>query len=606
MAGDLLTRLIAFSELLTLAGVYFSSASPIVLVWQYYAGNELISYTFLYLGTICCCLLSWLLYTSYCPAGLLVSPVKGPGPSHDSTTTNAQENPHVVIVGTGFGGLCMALKLKALGVSFTITEKESKIGGTWAVNTYPGAACDVPSALYSFSFAPNAEWDRRWSDQPAILKYIDGLYRDNNILPHVVCNTEVTRATWVEKECTWKIECERRVGGEIEKVIFRAKWFITATGQLSYPLVPNVKGVKDTFTGESFHSARWPTESNDGTCSSPAQLDVVKNKKVVVVGAGACAIQIVPEVAKVASHLTVIQRTPSYIVWKHNQTYSSFRRMCYRYLPLYLKAHRYSFWMFAELLYQAASKRDSFLNAFLGKTVGLSQVRTQMGDKEGPNSDLIRKVEPDYQFYCKRTLFSSDWYPALMRDNVALVTDSMTEVVADGVVTSDGTTHTADTIIYCTGFRATNVLFPMIIHGIGGLVLNAVWGKRPRAYLGIFMNDFPNMGILYGPNTNLGHSSIIQMLETQAEYICQAIKYVWETDNVDAVAVKEDVLRAHIETVDAEMNKLAFAADCNSWYKIGGNNPLQCSTSTLWYWLRTRLFQAEDYDVYSVENKKRI
>eukprot|EP01134_Creolimax_fragrantissima_P005337 CFRG5337T1 len=608
---DFFTAVNTFSNVVVGATIYTLLACPFLLVLKLLTDYRGVGWTWLVIGTLLSSVPLWLTWASTRPAGLSTRPLK------EDKTGKAKRIPHVVIVGAGFAGLCMALKLKSLGVKFTIVEKGDALGGVWAKNTYPGARCDIPSLMYQFSFALNPDWPEKWSKQSSILEYIVGLYRSGGILGSVKFRTEVKKATWIASECVWKVECVERPNGGVRgeedtNVTIIGDWFIPAVGQLSYPYVPTIKGLRDTFKGEMFHSAEWPTphmkqeqeNSWDGlSSSSDANLDIVRNKRVVVVGAGATAIQCVPEIAKVASHVVVVQRTPSYVLWKQNEVYSDFQKMCFKYVPFLLRVYRYSLWIILEAFFIFGATKGSRLNKLIGEHIGLSQLRHYLSNESKPNASLYKTLKPDYMFMCKRTLFSNDWYPALLRPNVTLVTGGVSEVTDDSIVAADGKKYPADVIICCTGFKATQFMYPMTIIGKGGLRLQDVWGTTPHAYLGMQVSGFPNFAMIYGPNTNLGHNSILLQLECQTEYICKAIAHVASTAGVAAVDIKSEVMTAHVKDITEELNGLVFTGDCNSWYKnTEGKSPTNCSTSTFWYWLRARRFNQDLFEIQTVRD----
>ncbi|HET6504451.1 MAG TPA: NAD(P)/FAD-dependent oxidoreductase [Amycolatopsis sp.] len=439
--------------------------------------------------------------------------------------------PSVVIIGAGFGGLGLAMMLKRAGFAeFTVLEKADDLGGVWRDNTYPGAACDVPSPLYSYSFAPNRTWPHRYARQPDILAYLRRTAIDAGVLDHVRLGTEVTAATF---DGRWRIETAR---GET----FEADVLVPAVGQLSRPVLPDIPGA-DTFAGPAFHSARWDHEVD------------LAGKRIAVIGTGASAVQFVPHIQPGARRLTIFQRSAPYVVPKPDITYRPWHHRLFRTLPMSQSAGRAGIWLAGEALTLALTDAQP-----LGKLVELAfraHLRRQVADPR-----LRARLIPDYRIGCKRLLFSNGWFPAISAPNVDLVTDPITELTPHGIRTAVGE-HEADVIIYGTGFRATDFLAPIRIRGLGGRELDHEWAGGARAYLGMTVPGFPNMFLIYGPNTNLGGNSIISMMERQYRYILQVL-----ARRMSYVDVREAVAGRF----DAEVRKrLARSvwSGCASWYR---------------------------------------
>lgn len=446
----------------------------------------------------------------------------------------------VAILGAGFGGLGMAARLKASGeTSFVILEKAAAIGGTWRDNVYPGCACDVPSHLYWFSFDAPPDWSRIYAPQPEILRNIQSFVDRHGLAAHLRFNAEVTEARWDEARSHWLIKTAS--GAELT-----ARTFIAASGQLNRPKFPDLPG-RDRFRGASFHSARWP----DG-------VDL-QGKRVAVIGNGASAVQIVPEVAKVAARLVVFQRSASYIVPRFDRPYTAEERRRFA-------TDRGSYEASREAIYREYESHygQSFLGhevAKIAETMALEHLKAQV-----PDPALRRRLTPDYVIGCKRILLSDEFYPALQRPNVELVTEPIAAIEPLGVQTADGYLHPVDVIIYATGFETFSALQSIAVTGRHGATLKEVWAGGPSAYLGLSVAGFPNFFILYGPNTNLGHNSIIAMLECQFGYVLQALA-ARDQRHAAALDVRPTAAAAFNGRLQEEMRSAAWGAGCNNWYK---------------------------------------
>ncbi|MET0236495.1 MAG: NAD(P)/FAD-dependent oxidoreductase [Kibdelosporangium sp.] len=445
--------------------------------------------------------------------------------------------PRVAVIGAGFGGIGAASVLRRAGFTdVTILERAADVGGVWRDNTYPGAACDVPSSLYSFSFAPNPFWPRRYSTQPDILAYLRRTAAAEGVLGQVRFGTEVTGGAFDETEGVWRIET---AAGET----ITADVLVPAVGQLSRPALPQIPGA-ETFRGPAFHSADWDHDVD------------LAGKRVAVIGTGASAVQFVPRLQPGAKSVTVFQRSAPYVVPKPDRAYRPWHHRAYAALPASQRVGRLATWGVGELLTAALTSRRS-----LSRVVDLLfrlHLRRQV-----PDRTLRSRLVPDYAIGCKRLLFSNDWYPALSAPNVDVVTDAITEITQAGVRTADGREHAVDVLVYGTGFTATDFLAPMRFRGLGGRELAAEWAGGARAHLGLTVPGFPNMFLVYGPNTNLGGNSIIAMMEGQFGYILDMVRKLSPGSCVD---VREDVAAAF----DAEMrDRLGRSvwAECSSWYR---------------------------------------
>jgi cation diffusion facilitator CzcD-associated flavoprotein CzcO len=463
----------------------------------------------------------------------------------------------VAIMGAGFGGIGLAILLRKAGfTALTLFERKGDIGGTWRDNSYWGAACDVQSHLYSFSFAPRAEWTQRYSGQAEILAYIQGVAREHGITPLVRLNTEVVGADYDAARAVWQV---RTAANAVEEFDI----FIPAVGQLSRPVIPAFEGLAD-FAGARFHSAAWDHGVE------------LAGKSVALVGSAASAVQILPELAKVCGHVDVYQRTPNWLVPRGNGHYPAWRKALFKHVPIYRQALRLYLYLYGEFLYDAF-RTGSWRNTLL-KNAALKHLHTQV-----PDPALRAKLTPSYELGCKRVLFSDDFFPCFARPNVSLVTDKIERFEAAGLRTADGVLHPADVAIFATGFDVTNCLSPIAIHGRDGAQLEALWKDGPFAYRGVAVPGFPNMLIMYGPNTNLGHNSIIVMLEAQARYIVQCLSHMVER-NLTTLEVSQGACRLWNERVQRELGQMVWTTGCGSWYEsAGGRITANWSGSTLEY-----------------------
>src|SRR3712207_3642410 len=391
-------------------------------------------------------------------------------------TTNA---PRIAIIGAGFGGLATAFELTRSGNdNFVIFERAARVGGVWRENTYPGAGCDVPSPFYSFSYAPNPTWPHRFARQEAILEYIEECVERFGISDRLRLSTNVTDARFDEARNVWKLTTATGEQHEFDVLV-------CACGQLSDPAYPNIDG-RAEFAGHSFHSAEWDHEHD------------LSGKRVAVIGTGASAIQFVPKVAEQAAEVQLYQRSAPWVIPKPDREFSSLHHRLFKRAPWLLGAERLGWYLFCEYGQTAVTSRPKFLApwTFASRWFMRRQVR---------DAAKRRALTPDYQAGCKRLLFSNDYYAAMARDNVAIVSDDIAKITPDGVTTADGTTRTADTIIYATGFQAHGFVAPMTGSGCGGMRLaEDAWRDGPRAYLGITVTGFPNLFVLHGPNTSRG------------------------------------------------------------------------------------------------------
>ncbi|MBJ8342166.1 NAD(P)/FAD-dependent oxidoreductase [Antrihabitans sp. YC3-6] len=445
----------------------------------------------------------------------------------------------VTIVGAGFGGIGAAIELRKHGITdVTILERATHLGGTWWHNTYPGCACDVPSHLYSYSFAQRKHWSRLCSPQQEILDYLQGVADDFDITGSVRTGTDVTACRWDDTTRRWTVESRDGRSWESDALI-------VATGQLHQPAYPRIDGIDD-FAGHSFHSAQWDHDHK------------LAGRRVAVVGTGASAVQFVPAIAPEVGQLTVFQRTGNWFLPRKNHAYPGWLKTLFRTVPGVETFRRSFVYWYAEFL--TLMIRHPRTWGRVGKAKSAIFMRIQLRDPE-----VRRKVWPDYTFGCKRVLFSSWFLKALQRDNVTLVDDAITRITPTGLLTADGVEHDVDTIIWGTGFKTTDFMFPMEITGVDGRSLRDAWADGPHAYLGMTVPDFPSLFVMYGPNTNTSGGSIIFYLEAQAAYIRQALELVRDR-NVAALAVRPEIEADFDVATQARFGGTAWLR-CDSWYR---------------------------------------
>ncbi len=490
-----------------------------------------------------------------------------------TTTSTLSRDLSAVIIGAGFGGLAAAVELRRRGIrDVTILEKADRIGGVWRDNTYPGAACDVPSSLYSFSFAPNPTWRRRYAEQPDILGYIEDVAEREALTGLVRTGTEVTGARWDQSTQQWQVDARGSDGGA---TTYTADLLVSAVGQLSRPHVPRLPGI-DTFAGPAFHSAEWDHDVD------------LTGKRVAVVGTGASAIQFVPHLQRRAAHVTVFQRSAPYVVPKPDRAYHRLHHRAFRRAPVTQTFGRELTRSLSEMLNQALAEQTAFTKAFL--LAFKVHLRHQVKD-----AALRARLVPDYPVGCKRLLFSNDWYPALSQPNVEVVTDRIHEVTPQGIRTDDGRVHDADVVVYGTGFLATEFLVPMHITGRDGRALGEEWSRGAHAYLGMSVPGFPNFFIVYGPNTNLGGSSILSMIECQTGYLGQAATALAE-GRATQLEVRREVSDRYDHEMQERLADSVWTSGCASWYqtpegRVTTNWPGQVRE----YRERTASFELADY-----------
>jgi cation diffusion facilitator CzcD-associated flavoprotein CzcO len=474
----------------------------------------------------------------------------------------------IAIVGTGFGGLGAAIRVAREGIDdFVLLERAGDVGGTWRDNTYPGCACDVESHLYSLSFAPEPGWTRRFSRQPEIWRYLQRCAREFGLLPHIRFHHELRHADWDAGARVWRIDTS---GGPLT-----AQVLVVAAGPLSEPFVPDLPGL-DRFAGPAFHSAQW-----DHTFDP-------RGRRIAVIGTGASAVQFVPELQKVAASLTLFQRTPAWIIPRPDAAIPEWRRWLYRRVPLLQRAVRL-------LVYLV---RETWILVFRHPAMmrRAQHLAVRHLEKSVADPTLRAKLTPRYTMGCKRLLLSNDFYPAVTQPNVDVITAPIADVRARAIVTTDGVEHPADAIVFGTGFRVTDSPMATRIRGRDGRTLKDVWAGSPKAHLGTSVAGFPNLFMMLGPNSGLGHNSVVYMAEAQIDHLIGALRYMRQT-GVDAIEPTEDAQRAFLADVDRRMRGTVWVAGgCSSWYldRTGRNSTLWPDAS--WrYRRRASRFVAAEY-----------
>ena len=457
----------------------------------------------------------------------------------------------IAIIGSGFGGIGAAIRLKQEGIEdFVIFERAADVGGVWRDNTYPGCACDVQSHLYSLSFVPNPDWTRSFSPQAEIWDYLKRCARDYDLLPHIRFGNTVNQAVWENDSQRWRIVTSQGA--------WTASILISAAGSFSEPKLPRLPGL-ETFKGKVFHSSRWDHEFK------------LNSSRVAVVGTGASAIQFVPAIQPLVEKMFVFQRTAPWIVKRHDRPFAKLERQIFRRLPLLQRAMRAAIYSFREVL--GFAWRHPWAMKLL-QPMARRHLRRAVADP------LLRaKLTPHYLMGCKRVLISNDYLPALTQPNVELVTEGIAEVRERSIVSKDGSERPVDAIIFGTGFHVSDFPFAGSIRGKDGRALSEVWAGSPKALAGTTVSGFPNLFLLPGPNTGLGHSSVVYMLEAQIEHVLDAVRYM-RSHGVVSIEARAEAQAAYVAAVDKRMRGTVWTlGGCQSWYlDATGRN------STLWPW----------------------
>ena len=505
----------------------------------------------------------------------------------------ADGSPRIAIIGTGFGGLGMAISLRRAGLNnFLLIEKRGEIGGTWRDNTYPGCACDVPSHLYSFSFDINPDWSHVFPPRDEIFAYLTRLARKYQLYAQTRFNTEITASRFDEEAGHWRLTT--RQGEEIEADIV-----ITALGQLNRPKIPPLKGA-DQYRGILFHSAMWE-HGHD-----------LKNKKVGVIGNGPSAAQFIPALVARGAETIVFHRSPAHVVPRNDAPYAAWQRFLFRFVPGLTRLYRFMIYWTLErnfVLFNDWRQNLSWPARLglrtLNATGGLPKLIREHFDEQVKDPKLRKILAPDYPIGCKRVVIADDYYPALQADNCELVTQPIQRLTASGVEVGQGKArkhYDCDAIVYGTGFESTEFLAPMEIVGRRGASLNKDWANGAQAYLGIAMPQFPNFFMLYGPNTNLGHNSIIFMLECQIRYVLSALKKL-QNNKALYMELRQDAMAQFGKYLHARLKSSVWEANCDSWYKNeAGRVVNNWPDFTFRYARATAQCRADDYQFYPPAN----
>lgn len=452
---------------------------------------------------------------------------------------------HITILGAGFSGICMGIQLKRAGIhDFTIVEQSSGVGGTWRDNTYPGAACDVPSYLYSFSFETKKDWSLKFAEQPEILSYLEHCTDKFGLRSHLKLGTTLIKAEFNENSGCWELELRSNRDEGVERI--QSRTLVCGAGQLNRPSTPEILG-QDGFIGPQFHSARWDHSVD------------FKGKDIAVIGNGASAVQFVPPLAAEAKSLQVFQRSPNWIVPKADGRFEGLAANVLKITPAN-KLYRLFLYLKLELRF-STFQQESFLSRLAKKMMSKEMEVALAGD-----SELRDSLIPDYTPGCKRVLQSNDYLQTLMEEHVGVVTSPIEKILPQAVLTADGVEHNADVIVYGTGFKTNEFLNHIDIQGLNQKKLRDVWQDGAEAFLGINVSGFPNLYMTYGPNTNLGHNSIVFMIENQVQYILKCIQRTRrkKIKYLDLLPETQDQFNQWVQDTVSES---VWATECSSWYK---------------------------------------
>jgi len=476
----------------------------------------------------------------------------------------------LLVIGAGFGGLCMAAIARKAGLNIQILERRQEVGGTWSQNVYPGCACDTQSHHYSLSFALNPGWTQRYAPQPEILAYLKKVADDFDLTPSIRFGEAVRTATFEEGPGLWTVRCE---SGNA----YRARFVVSAVGQLNQPAYPDIPGLA-SFPGKTMHTAEWDSSYD------------LRGKTVAVIGNGASAIQLIPEIAKTVGRLFVLQRSPNWLIPKLNRIFSPTEQKMLRRVPFLMRLYRWAiYWNWERswpefLVDSPQAKKRARLNL-----EGMQRVVAE--------PSLLERLTPDYPLGCKRILLSDDFLQTMQADNVTLETSGIARIDGEEIITAEGSRIAVDCIVYATGFKANDFLPGMDVIGRQQKKLKERWAKAggAHAYLGMAVPDFPNFFMTYGPNTNLGHNSIVFMLECQTKWILRLILEA-KRHPKSLVEVKDAALDTYTQQLERDLAKTAWAGSCSSWYKSARGKIINnWSSSTVRYWRLTQRIRSADF-----------
>ncbi|MBX7243214.1 MAG: NAD(P)/FAD-dependent oxidoreductase [Bacteroidia bacterium] len=476
------------------------------------------------------------------------------------------------IIGAGFGGLIAAIRLLKEGFTdFVIFERGKEIGGTWRDNRYPGCACDVESCLYSFENEPNPDWSYSFAGQEEIREYMIKVVKKYNLEKYIIFETEIASLTFQEESGTWKIR-------DTEGRSTMLKMVLTATGPLNRPSLPDIEGIH-LFQGKTFHTAEWDTEYS------------LKGKKVAVIGTGASAIQVIPSIAPEVKHLYVFQRTPAWVTPRKNRKIPEWEKQLYRRLPVLQKIKRSILYWKNEL--QGLAFTGNRLFHRIATNTALKQLKNQV-----LNPETRRQLTPSYAIGCKRILLSDDYYPAFNRENVTLITDSIHSFTQEGIKTHNGQRVEVDVIVFATGFQAAEG-FPLKgkVTGLRKMDLASEWEmKGAQAYKGTTLSGFPNLAFILGPNTGLGHSSVLLMMDYQMNYIIKYMKLLTGMEKNSYLNLNLQTQEAYQDKIQQQFGTTVWASGCKSWYlNSKGKNTTLYPRLTYDFYTQTRHFSQENY-----------
>lgn len=477
----------------------------------------------------------------------------------------------IVIIGSGFAGLGMGVRLKQAGIhDFVILEKADGVGGTWRANHYPGAACDIESHLYSFSFEPNPHWSRSFAPQPEILAYLEHVADKYTLRPHLRFGVEVKSGHFDAKAARWRLTTQ--TGETID-----AHLVISGTGGLSKAALPDIPGLAD-FAGPRFHSAAWDDDVS------------IDGKRVAVIGTGASAIQIIPTIAPQVDKLLVFQRTAPWVMPKRDRALGAGEQQLFSRVPFTQTIARTLQYVQHELTAIGFVKEPRLLQL-------VSKLVLRYLEKSVPDPALRARLTPHFAMGCKRILLSNDYYPAMTRGNVELVTDGITRIEREGIRTKDGTLHRAHVLVLATGFYAAEMCAPFDARGKDGVSLVERWSSGPEAYLGTAIAGYPNLFLIVGPNVGLGHSSMVYMIESQIQYILDCVQRM-QQKGLRTVEVKADAQARFNRELQAKFPKTVWSSGCASWYQTkDGKNTTLWPGWTFEFRQKTRHFDASAYDL---------
>jgi cation diffusion facilitator CzcD-associated flavoprotein CzcO len=477
------------------------------------------------------------------------------------------------IIGAGFGGLVAALKLKNTGRnSFVIFERASEIGGTWRDNTYPGCACDVVSHVYSIASEPNPEWTHQFSKQPEIFNYLKNVVAKNDLSKHIRLNSDIVELKFMDSAGAWLVT-DSKGNQTTVKVI------IAATGPLNRPVIPPFQGLKD-FKGKAFHSSQW-----DKDC-------IIKDKRVAIIGTGASAIQIVPTIAPEVAQLNVFQRTPAWLSPRMDRKISGFEKWLFKHVPFTQKIRREMSYWYNEFVGKGFIGNKNMYK--ISEFVALHKLKTEVHD-----SVIRQKLTPPYKLGCKRVLVSDDYYPAFNRPNVNLITDSIEKITTDSIITKDGQAYPVDIIVFATGFEAADINIYTKIVDKNGQNLIEKWGKTgAEAFHGTTVSGYPNLMFLLGPNTGLGHNSVVHIMESQIIYVLRYLDVLEHSGENAYLDVKPFIQQHYNEMLQAQFAGTVWDSGCQSWYrnKYGRITTLY-PRLTVAFRKEMRQMQPEDYQI---------